>query len=234
MNYQTQQLVEAMVAMMVMAMGVGMVMPVILQRSPTELSDSKTITIPEIAEFYHGTPKSNLKSILRDGIKPRTSEQCEHMIDNLLAEYNHTRSDLPDWTWKYPLARCQETVGRVYLSGNRKYALANSQAGKEVEADMRKNIIAHDRGGSLAPGERHKIISQAYEPYSALLKVRIPTSWINQLNDLKKRIPLVIRHYPYMSEYKAWKYLLEEVTVTVSEIPPEYIIGYRIVPFGIY
>lgn len=191
-------------------------------------------SIPETAILYHGSSLSNLAAILTEGIKPRISSQCESMIDGWLAEYGYSRKDLPNWIWKYPLDRCKETADIIHLSGDKRYAWINSQAGKEVEVDFRTHLAAwlkEVRGEELSREERAEISDRVYEPYSVLFKVKIPTHWIHRIEDYKGRLDSVMSHFPHMSEDEAWEYLLSKVTITVDKVPNEYIIDYEVVPY---
>ena len=154
------------------------------------------------------------------------------MIDKCLVEHGYQRQDLPDWIWKYPLGRCLETVGRVHLSADREYALLNSQAGKEAEVSLRTNLASFRRKTRFTPNERSEITYRVHEPYSVLLKVKIPLSWIHEFEDLQRRIPTVIIHTPSMSKVEAWDWLLQHIlSVTVNEVPPERIIRHERVSY---
>jgi hypothetical protein len=95
--------------------------------------------------YYHATWSGNIPSILEKGIRSRSEGQCESLVDDILSEYGETRESIPKYYWKWPLLRCKETVNRVYLSGDRDYAVCNCLAGFEAETQLRSHLEARKR-----------------------------------------------------------------------------------------
>lgn len=90
--------------------------------------------------FWHGTPVANKSAIERDGIKPRTMEDCDELAATLLRaagvgsprDLNRDRRR----TFQWGDMSCRETTGRVYLAAAREYAVSNCLAGEEAMVQM--------------------------------------------------------------------------------------------------
>jgi len=64
-------------------------------------------------------------------------------IDSILAEYGVTRADVPEYIWKYPLDRLEDTSSHVYLSADPRVARGNALASYEAEDMLRRSLSQH-------------------------------------------------------------------------------------------
>lgn len=184
---------------------------------------------------YHGTPRYNVAFIEEQGIVPRKPEGADALVDSILAEHGLTRKDVPEWVWKYPKLRWEETANRVYITGDKQYAIGNCRAGLEAEGDLRLNIR------SWVMRRKRKKAPQTYEsvmemPPCFICKLRIPISDIDP-RDMEEFAGRIERVKGYLqekglpaSDRDAWEFLFSQVTYTVPKVPPENILSCDPVP----
>lgn len=170
--------------------------------------------------FYHGTWTGNVPSITKKGLIPRTRTQCEEHIDAILAEYGETRNTVPEYWWHYPLERCHESVGKVYLTGDKDYAACNCLAGFEPETHLRAYLEAKRK--------HQKVVFNPPHTECSVCKVELSETEIpkEQMSDIDRRARDATRRDPqhFPTAKAAKEYILGATTITLVSVAPEKII----------
>jgi len=176
--------------------------------------------------FYHASWTGNVPGIISKGIVPRSLEDADRIIDEVLAQYGETRETVPRYYWYYPLLRLQETAGKVYLSGDRDYAACNCLAGFEAEVQLRSYLEARKRRRKfrhLPPEEAMK-----REISCSVCEIRIDESEIpgEIMEDFKARAKRAAQAMPHKfpTEQAALDYILSKVTITLDKVAPDKIV----------